>query len=702
MSGEIKETEKQETEKLETEKNQAVKEIFGKIGKGFKKVFGAVGRFAKKHKIITVLLVIILIIAIVGVTIFTKINKARQQASQSSSLMTTSLEKMDLTSSISVTGTIASADSRSITTTLTGTDITEVNVAVGDYVNAGDTIITFDTEDLEDELETAQDSATLNSLKSSKSIDDASDQITDAQDTYNTQAAEQANNVSSAQNTYNSAVSNRDNTLAEYQAAQAETVNAQAALDAKQAEATAGNWETAVNEAKATLDAAQAKYDEAAAVTDIDLTSSIYQELQAAQAAYDTANAQFSQLNQAKEILANAQAKEAELLNKYNSLCTEVDSTYAKYQTAVNNQTTTNTKNAESIEDAQYNYKITALEQSNTKKTQSSQVQDAEEKLGKTVVTSPISGVITSVGVEVGDTYNGEVLFVVQDMEHFIVDGSVDEYDIASISKDLTAVIKTEATDDDEFSGVVTFVAPTPDSSASTTSSTSSSSTTGSSSSMGSTSTTSSSGYDIQITLSDTDDRLRVGMTAKTSIILDSREDVFAVAYDCVETDADGNSYITVVDDGSSSESSTSSGKEDKTQNTGAVSENGMGGQLPEGMEAPADGEMPEGMEAPTDGEMPDMSKADFAGNSKSDSSSDSTTQSTKKIYVTIGMESDYYEEIISDELYEGMQIVATASSATSSSSESDAMMGGMMNMGGGNMGGGNRGNMGGGAPGGF
>lgn len=49
-------------------------------------------------------------------------------------------------------------------------------------------------------------------------------------------------------------------------------------------------------------------------------------------------------------------------------------------------------------------------------------------------------------------------------------------------------------------------------------------------------------------------------------------------------------------------------------------------------------------------------------------SSMGNTIVSMTRIYVETGMESDYYIEIISDELYEGMQIVATESSGDNTS----------------------------------
>lgn len=570
-----------------SENSNSSQNFLSKIGNAIKKILFSIGHFLKKHKILTSLIVLIMIASIVGINIYRKINSAKN-VPVDNSLITTSLSKMDLTSSVSLTGNIASADSRSISTTLVETEIKEVHVSVGDYVNAGDTIITFDSSNLEEELETAEDTAALNNIKNEKSLTDAADAVTQAKENYTNQAAQLQEDVNAALSDYNNLSAKRDEAQAAYQSAQTEVQKAQDNYDAIKEQSENENWAEKVLEKKTALDTAQAEYDKAAAVSDVELTGSIYDALKAAQTEYDNAVASYeTPLNDAQAALDVAKQSESQALASYQEYSSQADAAYGAYYGKINTQTETNEKNAEQIEESEYNYNITSLEQSTNRSTQNDQIQEVEEKLGKTVVTSPISGVITAVNVEAGDTYSGGTLFVVQDMEHFIVEGTVDEYDISNISKDLKAVIKTDATDDDELGGIVTFVAPTPDSSASA-------------DGTQNVSTTTSASYSIEITLDDYDERLRIGMTAKTSIILESKENVFAVAYDCVETDEEGNSYITVVDDGEN----------------------------------------------------------------------DSQAQSTKKVQVELGMESDYYVEIISDELYEGMKILATASSGDHSSNQ--------------------------------
>ena len=159
----------------------------------------------KKKKI-----AIILVMVVIAILIMTIVMRVRGQAGEkkqesSVSLQTTPLKKMDLTSSISVTGTIASADSRSITSGLNDVEITSVAVSVGDYVKAGDVICTFDSTTIEDELEEAKSEYNLQSQKSNKTINDAKDSITDAQANY-TEGVNNGNaSISEAKEAYDKA-----------------------------------------------------------------------------------------------------------------------------------------------------------------------------------------------------------------------------------------------------------------------------------------------------------------------------------------------------------------------------------------------------------------------------------------------------------------------------------------------------------------
>ncbi len=186
---------------------------------------------------------------------------------------------------------------------------------------------------------------------------------------------------------------------------------------------------------------------------------------------------------------------------------------------------------------------------------------DVYESMEKTQVSAPISGYIITMNVEEGNNYSqGNTVFTIADTSEFVVEATVNEYDIANIKEDLPAVIKFEATGDEEFDGQVTFVSVASESTVS--SAKSSTAAAGFGSTAASTSS-SAAAYKIKIKLDETDDRLRVGMTAKASVILNSTKDAWAVPYDCLQQDEEDNYFITEIkDDGTKNNISVTKGLE--------------------------------------------------------------------------------------------------------------------------------------------
>lgn len=211
------------------------------------------------------------------------------------------------------------------------------------------------------------------------------------------------------------------------------------------------------------------------------------------------------------------------------------------YENALKNQKSSNKQSSSSVEEAEDNYDNVVENNEKLIEEAEERVEEAEEALESCEAKATMSGVITSLGVEKGDTYSGGEIATIEKTDSFVITTSVDEYDISDVKVGQEVVILTEATDEDELKGEITFVAPSTDS----TSSVSSSDGSGMSSSS---SSSSSSGYEVKIKVTDKDDRLKLGMTAKCSIILESAKDVLAVPYDAVENSPEG-SYVTVVND---------------------------------------------------------------------------------------------------------------------------------------------------------
>lgn len=104
--------------------------------------------------------------------------------------------RQNLIESISVTGTIASADARDVSASAKDVKVLQVNYEEGDYVNAGDVIVVLDSSDLERSLSQARNSQALSEYKENKSIETASrsysEAVEDGTDEYETAVKEEA------------------------------------------------------------------------------------------------------------------------------------------------------------------------------------------------------------------------------------------------------------------------------------------------------------------------------------------------------------------------------------------------------------------------------------------------------------------------------------------------------------------------------
>lgn len=358
----------------------------------------------RKKRIIWIVVIAVVVFAVAAIVVgicarkkaasrFTGGNMMMQQS-------TIQLGKQDLSTSISVTGSLASAKTKTVSANMNGTEVEAVYVEIGDIVKKGDKLVAFDLTDLKELLADAKENLADANETLAETKEDADENIADAKEK-----------------------------LADAKA------NYQAAKKAKA------------------------------------------QDLEQKKEAYE----------QAKDALE--QAKD----NKEKS----VEEAQSK------------------VEEAQ------------------ERVEEAKENVQAGSITAPISGMVTALNVEAGETYEGGIIVQIDDVSSYTVSASVDEYDVINVAKGQKVIVTTETTGDEELVGEISFVSPTK----------------GSSEGMGISSA--SSGYSIKITLPVEDDRLRLGLTAACEIIIEEAEDVFAVPYDAVHTNANGEQVIYVVEEGS-------------------------------------------------------------------------------------------------------------------------------------------------------
>jgi membrane fusion protein, macrolide-specific efflux system len=225
-------------------------------------------------------------------------------------------------------------------------------------------------------------------------------------------------------------------------------------------------------------------------------------------------------------------------------------------------------------------------------------VDDAEDALSGAKLVAPVAGVVTAVGVEVGDSVGGtsglgaatdtEPAFHITGTDAWEVSVSLGESDIALIAKDDQVELSTD--DGTAFFGTVSSIGLLPDTSSGA------------------------SQYPVTIAVTGTAEGLFDGVSVTADIVYERRTEVLTVPSAAVTTAADGTSTVTVIgDDGTKTETTVTVGEtaDNLTEITDGLAEGdevlvasftpgqGNQGQFPNG------GQFPTGGTFPTDGSFP-------------------------------------------------------------------------------------------------
>ena len=534
-------------------------------------------KWIKKHKKLVIILSIIIIL-LVALVLY--IRKATKEAMSTLEAMTSSeqatVERRDLLECISATGVVASIDSKTVTAKVTGVPITEVKVAVGDMVKAGDILCTMDSTDLVAAKENAEKGLEAAKSSTDLSLSSANRQLSDAKTTRDIYSARNEENLKSAQIDLDRAKAKLD---------EASTYYKNAIDERERLEGELNNANQKANEAlihlnnligdfpsyEAALQDLQTRLENAKNEEKQQKIKEKIEKLTAAKVAYDAAAAAQMQIN----LQFNA-AQGSEEANKLN-----LESVNTMYEAQVKAYRSV----AEGVEDMQRSQNSTVASVSDSVKSaqisastgfyaQEQAVDTYQEQIDACTVTAPIGGVVTAVMVNAGDDYMGTMVATIEDISSFEVSAQIEEYDISKIAVGQKVAIKTNATGDTILDGVVKSVAPK------------------ATQSMGVGSVT----YEVVVSILTPCEDLRLDMTAKLSFIVQESTGVLSVPYEAVQQADDGSYYVEVVDD--------------TAVKTGNVVTSG------------------------------------------------------RKVTVTKGIESNYYIEIISDEIQEGMTILVPKAQA--------------------------------------
>ena len=500
-----------------------------------------------KHKKLTALLLVVLIATVL--VLRAVLGGKRATGTTYQFVRTTTLQKTDLTDSVSVNGTVKSGYEASVTVADSAKlyKVSKVKVAVGDTVKKGDVIATLDTSDLEKQIESAEESYsdTLQSAQTSydratadletstvqhennlidlqakieqadKSLQDAKDSLTTAQE-----------NERKAQGTYDSAVSDYNTLKSAYD-------SASASISAYTQEK--NNAATALNSSLSTANQALS-----AQLADPDNT----EKQQAAEDAQTKVTEAQNTYNEADQKLTDAQnscsAPSLGLygFNSIESALKQADSTKTQAEDALEsakNAVESATKQIDTCEqqvksahdsyDQEKNYsnllnKTQNVEDSATKLEQAQRTPDNLETLRSTLddctLTATMDGTITALDATVGSVCTGTVA-TIQNTDALVVEVTIPANSVPKLSTGTTCRITSDATGDAIINGTLTQIDPVANDKGS---------------------------FGAKVMVNVDDGGLLIGISAKVEIVVNEKNDVFTVPRDAVGTADDGSSYV--------------------------------------------------------------------------------------------------------------------------------------------------------------
>ncbi|MDR2514063.1 MAG: efflux RND transporter periplasmic adaptor subunit [Christensenellaceae bacterium] len=510
-------------------------------------------------------LIILLVLAVLGGAatwlVVTSVAREQEVLAQLSAGATdvTILTKTTLEKSVTATGLLQSTESRKVAAELNAR-VLEIYVEVGDTVQAGDPLCRLDSADIERSIAYTKDTIENSEKVDSAQTAQARHRLTQAEDQYYIDKLNHELSVYNAQIDLDKAKQK----LADVDKEWGSVNRAEKAVS--NARTTASNARSAANTARANYEAAVA----AGTATSAELAE-LQKTVASAESAAQSAESQITTLENNVEAAEEAAEKayKQELESRENA----VTSAQKAYDTAVKTMNTTLYQDELSVDAARDSLRL----QNANDPTLAGQnsLANYEENLKKATVYAPVSGVVTQVGAEVGQLPAG-VLFLIEDLQSLEVPANVAEYDAVGLRVGLPAKISSDALSGENWTGKVSKISPRAVDTAGN--------------------------FTVTVELSGPAGKLAIGMSAKMHIVSESKEGVFAVPFDAVTTNEQGQKVVYTME--------------------------------------PVAAEGAQGSGAPREANQ--------------------ARQQTQRreIVVETGMETDYYIEIISPELREGLPIL--------------------------------------------
>ena len=277
------------------------------------------------------------------------------------------------------------------------------------------------------------------------------------------------------------------------------------------------------------------------------------------------------------------------------------------------------------------------------------QLEEQQDRLDDYVITAPISGTVTKVNVEENNSFAGGDLVTIQDCSTLYVSTEIDEYDIPNIKLGQKVKLKTDATREDELDGVIDEIAAT--------------ATTQGQGQIQASGSSSNATYAVKVKILTRDDRLKLGMTARLSIITNEVQDVLTVPYDAVVDLGDGQYVVYTLDEASLAKLEKRKAASEQMQNAIADMQKGDPTKIQDmskdtesanelNKALMGDEEEPKGFF----GKLGNIFEVAYG--KQDDSSDDFIKENQIEVPVQVGIESDYYTQVSGAGIKEGMTVL--------------------------------------------
>lgn len=411
----------------------------------------------------------------------------------------------------------------------TNTTLIQQNSAVESAQNAKET------------AETAKDQTTSDYNSAKAKTDAAKVQL----DAYTPDSSNNQTEYDAAKTAYDGAIMEQNVKQSEYETAAAAYQSAQ---DAYTADQTALN-KTALDNAKALFDTASSNLEVAKASSETlkmklseaegKLTQNTDDTALSLKTAYESAKASsdaaYQSMKKAEKSLETAEDSYNYAVKTRDAAYAAKDTTLRDYAIAADNAYTSYTTAQKSYNAADTSVKSTLNSNENSvlsaqNSTDSSVAELELEQLRKdlkdTKITAGVSGVVTAVYAKVGSSGSG-LLFVVEDTDHLLVDTSVKEYDIETVKPGMKVEIRSDATGDTIYQGIIETIAPTSNKTL-----------------QGETDKSGDIVFATKVSVSDQKTDLRIGMNVRLSYKIEEKENVLSVPYEAVSGNSGEEMFV--------------------------------------------------------------------------------------------------------------------------------------------------------------